>query len=393
MWNIGNGQYSTSSVRSPQVVDHQLRLAHCVAMRQHAALRRPCRSRCEQHHRRVGDGVRRRDGGVRRRCTARHDRAAPRQEAAGTPPTSPTTTRRRRCGSWSATAARCVTSAAVERSTVSAPLRFKACTSDGPRKAVFNSVDTAPSVASASQVMREARAVRHQHRHQLAALHPEIRQPVGKPGGAAPSVAEGQVSRREPQERRVGRCRRHGRSSSRSIVGTSITSGLTRLRNMNGNFEYETVLSDARRGRRAHDHAQPAGATERDEPPVDRRRGRRFRGRSPRSGDESRSSSPALAGPSAPATTAREHVHPSGEAEARDLVVAIQRSDRGDHLRTKAGRRRHQRMGGRRRLRVGDQLRLPDLGDGAQGVLPRGVAQPLRDRRRSPRSCRPWSDC
>ena len=40
-----------------EVLDHQLRLAHGVAVGQHAALRRPGRAGGEQHHGRVGDRV------------------------------------------------------------------------------------------------------------------------------------------------------------------------------------------------------------------------------------------------------------------------------------------------------------------------------------------------
>ena len=55
---------------------------------------------------------------------------------------------------------------------------------------------------------------------------------------------------------------------------------------------------------------------------------------------------------------------------------------RGHRLRRQARRRRHQRLGGRRRLRVGDQLRLPDLGRERPRLLPRGLAEHLRHRRR-----------
>ena len=76
----------------------------------------------------------------------------------------------------------------------------------------------------------------------------------------------------------------------------------------------------------------------------------------------------------------REHVHPETEAEAREFVEAIQDATRAIVLGNKAGRRRHQRLGGRWRFRVGYQLRFLDLGRERPGPF-RGLAQSLRDRR------------
>ncbi len=104
---------------------------------------------------------------------------------------------------------------------------------------------------------REGGAVGHQHRHELAALHTEIGQAVGEPGRASTGLAEGQVTRREAQERRLSALSVARRSSNPSIVGTAyrgslcavpITAGLTRLPVMNGNFEYDTVLSELAEG-------------------------------------------------------------------------------------------------------------------------------------------------
>ena len=66
----------------------------------------------------------------------------------------------------------------------------------------------------------------------------------------------------------------------------------------------------------------------------------------------------------------REHVQPADEAEARDLVVAIQRATEAIVFGPKPVVGSDQRMGRRRRLRVGDQLRLPDLGGQRQGFFP-----------------------
>ena len=60
-------------VAQPEVLDHQLGLAHGVAVRQHATLRRPGRARREQHHRRIGDRVAGERGEFR--CAADVERA------------------------------------------------------------------------------------------------------------------------------------------------------------------------------------------------------------------------------------------------------------------------------------------------------------------------------
>ena len=54
------GERAVEDVVGPQlqVLHHQLRLAHGISMRQHTALRRPGRSRREQHQRRVGHDMR-----------------------------------------------------------------------------------------------------------------------------------------------------------------------------------------------------------------------------------------------------------------------------------------------------------------------------------------------
>ena len=88
--------------------------------------------------------------------------------------------------------------------TVSAPLRFRACNSAGPRNSVFNKVDTAPSVHSASQVMANVGPLAISTGTSWPRSHPETAQAVGEPDRTAAGVAVGQLARREAQERRLG---------------------------------------------------------------------------------------------------------------------------------------------------------------------------------------------
>ena len=66
----------------------------------------------------------------------------------------------------------------------------------------------------------------------------------------------------------------------------------------------------------------------------------------------------------------KDHRQPASEAEARGAGGGHPAGDRGHRPGTEAGGGRHQRLGGRRRVRVGHQLRLPDLGRGARGFFP-----------------------
>ncbi len=65
-----------------------------------------------------------------------------------------------------------------------------------------------------------------------------------------------------------------------------------------------------------------------------------------------------------------EHVQPADDGRGQRPGRRHPAAHRGDRVRRQAGGGRDQRLGGRRWLRMGDQLRLPDLGGERPGFFP-----------------------
>ena len=182
-----------------QVVDHQLGLAYGVAVRQHAAFRRPGRARGEQHHRRIGERMKRGDHSR----IVRAQRGVIENLDAG-----------QLSGDINGEANHNDVAHMYEIFEHAGEIRHESCVGDHrvgtaevqcvhQRRTAELGVQQRRHRAERAQRQprdREVGPVRHQHGHQLATLHTKVGQAAGKTHRPASSFAECQVARRETQE-------------------------------------------------------------------------------------------------------------------------------------------------------------------------------------------------
>ena len=234
-WKSGNGRVEDVVRAQPEVLDHQLGLAHGVAVGQHAPLRRTGRARREQHHRRIGDRVGRAVAAAPRGPRA-HEAASDAWSITSTPPAVRS----------------CVRS--VRRSDDDRPVEAGAVGDDraerghervvdddqpgrrqvervGERRASQRGVDQGGHRAQPAQGEpgdHEVGAVGQEDGHQLAARDAQPGQARGQRVDAGVGLGEGQVAVVEAEEHPVGDRLRlggeervDGRDRRRSGVGGS----------------------------------------------------------------------------------------------------------------------------------------------------------------------------
>ena len=340
-------------------------------------------------------------GGWRRIPEARHARQAPRATRgrsprrrppsgpACEPSVAPTTTARSRPAP-SATIGPSEGTSESWTTTSPAVVRSSAWARAGPRSAVLTSVATAPSRHRASQVTTKSAPLGRSDGHQLAARDAQLGQARSQRVDAA-----------RRSRRRSGRRRRSGGTPGRAPPGPGRRgarrwSATTGGRGSGvGRSSGRVLLSSPRdepafavdraqhpwRGRRPDRGAEPAGAPERHEPPAHRRRDERLRPGQRRRRDTGPSSSPARAARSAPATTART----TPNRRARPRPATSSRPSSGPRRPSSSGPSRSSAPSTAGPSAAGSSGRSTATsrsGPRAPAVLPRGVAEHLRHRRR-----------